>query len=117
MNKRNAVVIKSMPICSTGMVYANISLPCEPWLQPTILSEKPTASPKTDHELMIVEAITTGHTVFNDIVTVVFGLPNSSTEDRARAIMLDMLSRGILKRNRTITLSGNPYIWEIASGS
>lgn len=93
-----SVLVQKIPMCSTVMTYSKVSLPCEPWLQPTIKAAKPAAAPKTDHELLILEAVKAGHEEFGSIVTNVFGPRMGSVDDRARALMIDMMKRGLLHR-------------------
>lgn len=109
-----SVVVQKIPMCSTVMTYSRVSLPCEPWERPTAPAPVPVIQSAPDHEALILATIKSGTNIFGDIVTKVFGPRMGSVDDRARDLMLDMLKRGVLKRERTITLSGNPYIWEIA---
>ena len=117
MNIRNVIVPKGVPMCSTGMLYSNVSLPCEPWETPAPPrnSQNENFTEKPDTELLILEAIQSGNREFGTIMKTVFGPKTASYEDRARTLMLDMMKRGLLRRHREITLSGNPYIWEIAA--
>lgn len=116
MNIRNITVPKGVPMCSTGMLYSNVSLPCEPWETPTSPPmTTQTTKPTADTELLILEAIQSGNREFGTIMKTVFGPKTASYEDRARTLMLNMMKRGLLRRHREITLSGNPYIWEIAA--
>ena len=116
MNTRNVTVPKGVPMCSTGMLYSNVSLPCEPWETPAPKKSSPIpAAPSNDTEFLILEAIQSGNREFGTIMKTVFGPKTASYEDRARTLMLDMMKRGLLRRHREITLSGNPYIWEIAA--
>ena len=116
---RNVIVPKGVPMCSTGMLYSNVSLPCEPWETPAPQKSynKTSTVPAADTELLILEAIQSGNREFGTIMKSVFGPKTASYEDRARTLMLDMMKRGLLRRHRETTNFGKPYIWEIASGS
>ena len=99
--------------------YASVSLSCEPWNTPTPRPTRPAStykvSDRSDPESKIINAIMAGHTIFDNIALAAFGTRTGKVDQVCRKTLLDLIDKGLVTRERDLTLMGQPYIWSLTN--
>lgn len=113
---KKTVTVPQIPTGSSSMAYIEVSLPCPPWEQThhTTANQTKSNGPKfvsqQELEARIISGLKAGKTRYRELIG---SNVNGPLEDRTRAILQEMLEKGIVSRDR----DQGGFLWSLAEVS